>query len=87
MTTATLEADPLSASFEDDMDKRDLDGLDEVQALTNMMREHAEAIARLGKRRRKTVLKLREHRVTYREIAESMGVSEQAVYKIIRGDL
>jgi DNA-directed RNA polymerase specialized sigma24 family protein len=61
--------------------------LEEVKLLTSMMREHQDAIMRLSKRRRKIVLRLRDEKVTYREIAEAMGTTEQSVYKIIRGDL
>lgn len=82
--TIAAEVDALASTFEEDMDKRDLNGLDEVRMLTQMMREHQASIERLGERRRRTVLRLRDHRVKYREIAEAMGVSEQAVYKIIR---
>lgn len=58
--------------------------LEEVQAITRMMREHQDSITRLGRRRRGLILKLREHRITYREIAEAMGSTDQNVYKIIR---
>jgi predicted transcriptional regulator len=33
------------------------------------------------------ILRLRKQRITYREIAESMGVSEQLIYKIIKDDI
>jgi predicted transcriptional regulator len=61
--------------------------LDEVRVMTRVIRDHQEQIIRLGKKRRVLVLALRDHRVTYREIAEAMGSTEQNVYKIIRGDL
>lgn len=67
--------------------KRDEQPLEEVRVMTRMIREHQDQIIRLGKKRRVKVLKLREHRITYREIAEAMGSTEQNVYKIIRGDL
>ena len=60
--------------------------LDEVRIITQMMREHQRQIADLSKKRRTKVLKLREHKVTYREIAEAMDTTEQSVYNIIRGD-
>lgn len=78
---------PANDSTETGMDKRDQQGLEDVRVMTQMMREHAAAIARISKKRRAKVLKLREHRVTYREIAEAMGTTEQSVYKIIRGDM
>jgi len=33
------------------------------------------------------ILRLRKQRITYREIAEAMGVSEQLIYKIIRNEI
>ncbi|MFZ5852275.1 MAG: hypothetical protein ACOYY2_12905 [Actinomycetota bacterium] len=62
-------------------------GLDEVRLITRMMREHQQQIVELGKRRRKKILKLRGEGVTYRKIAEAMETTEQAVYKVVRGDL
>ena len=62
-------------------------GLDEVRLLTNAMREHQNQISDLGKRRKQLILRLRKQRITYREIAEAMGVSEQLIYKIIRNDI
>lgn len=67
------------------------DGLEEVKLLTNAIREHQEAILRLGKRRKKVVLALRyqygerdaDTRVTYKAIAEAMGTTDQSVYKIL----
>jgi DNA invertase Pin-like site-specific DNA recombinase len=41
----------------------------------------------LGKRRKQLILRLRKQRITYREIAEAMGVSEQLIYKIIKDDI
>jgi DNA invertase Pin-like site-specific DNA recombinase len=62
-------------------------GLDEVKLLTTAMREHQSQIQELGKRRKQLILRLRKQRITYREIAEAMGVSEQLIYKIIRNDI
>lgn len=67
--------------------QNDGETLNDVAAMTRLMREHQEQITRIGQERRKKVLHLRQHRVTYREIATAMNVTEQAVYKIIRGDL
>ena len=61
-------------------------GLNEIKTLTAMMRQHADDINRLASKRRATVLRLREQKVTYRELAEAMGVSEVTVYKVIRGE-
>ena len=62
-------------------------GLDEVRLLTNAMREHQNQISDLGKRRKQLILRLRKQRITYKEIAKAMGVSEQLIYKIIRNDI
>lgn len=62
-------------------------GLDEVKLLTNAIREHQNQIQDLGKRRKQLILRLRKQRITYREIATAMGVSEQLIYKIIREDI
>jgi IS30 family transposase len=60
--------------------------LEEVQMMTVMIKEHQRQIKELGKRRKLTILRLRKNNVTYREIAETMGVTEQNVYKILRGN-
>lgn len=62
-------------------------GLDEVKLLTTAMREHANQIQDLAKRRKQLILRLRKQRITYREIAEAMDVSEQLIYKIIKDDI
>lgn len=62
-------------------------GLDEVRLLTDAIRTHQSQIQDLGKRRKQLILRLRKQRITYREIADSMGVSEQLIYKIIRNDI
>jgi len=67
------------------------DGLEEVRLITQSIREHQEAILKLGKRRKKVVLALRyqygernaDKRVTYKAIAEAMGTTDQSVYKIL----
>jgi DNA-directed RNA polymerase specialized sigma24 family protein len=59
--------------------------LDEVAFLTQAMRHHQEQITELGRKRRDKVLALRAEKVTHREIAEAMGVTEQSVMKIVRG--
>lgn len=66
------------------VDKRDVTGLEEVRLLTSMIREHQRAILQLARKRRARIVKLREHRITYREIAEAMGVTEQNVFKILK---
>lgn len=62
-------------------------GLLEVRMITDAMHEHQSQIQDLGKRRKQLILRLRKQRITYREIAEAMGVSKQLIYKIIRNDI
>jgi DNA-directed RNA polymerase specialized sigma subunit len=71
------------------MEATELDGrgLEEVKLLTDAIRTHQSQIQDLGKRRKQLILRLRKQRITYREIAESMGVSELLIYKIIRNDI
>lgn len=65
----------------------DLPELSEVKQLTVMIRNHQEAITEISKTRKDVILSLRKHRITYREIAEAMDVTEQSVYKILRDDI
>lgn len=71
------------------MEAQELDsqGLEQVKVLTDAIRTHQTQIHDLGKRRKQLILRLRKQRITYREIAEAMGVSEQLIYKIIRNDI
>ena len=62
----------------------DLPELTEVKALTDLIRNHQNAIQEISQTRRNVILDLRKKRITYREIAEAMGVTEQSVYKILR---
>ena len=66
--------------------ERENKDLEEVQMMTVMIKEHQKQIKELGRRRKLTILRLRKNTVTYREIAETMGVTEQNVYKILRGN-
>lgn len=70
-----------------DANEIDGNGLNEVNILTASIRQHQYQIKDLGKRRKQLILRLRKQRITYREIAEAMGVSEQLVYKIIKNDI
>jgi DNA invertase Pin-like site-specific DNA recombinase len=71
------------------MEAKELDGqgLDEVRLLTDAIRTHQSQIQDLGKRRKQLILRLRKQRITYREIAEAMNVSEQLIYKIIKNEI
>jgi DNA invertase Pin-like site-specific DNA recombinase len=70
-----------------DAEQLDGKGLEEVRLITDAMREHQSQISDLGKRRKQLILRLRKQRITYREIAEAMNVSEQLIYKIIKNDI
>jgi len=67
--------------------KRALSLLDKVKAETDTIRHSEDEILKAAQRRRKSVIALRAMRVTYREIAEAMGVTEQVVYKILRPEI
>ena len=57
--------------------------LEEIKSLTVLMRGHQTAIDEISTLRRKLILGVRDKRITYREIAEAMNVTEQSVYKIL----
>ena len=70
-----------------DAEQLDGKGLEEVRLITDAMREHQRQVLELAKRRKQLILRLRKQRITYRELAEAMGVSEQLIYKIIKNDI
>jgi hypothetical protein len=57
--------------------------LEEIRSLTILMRGHQKAIEEISTIRKNLILKVRNKRITYREIAEAMQVTEQSVYKIL----
>ena len=57
--------------------------LEEIRSLTILMRGHQKAIEEISIIRKSLILKVRDKRITYREIAEAMQVTEQSVYKIL----
>ena len=59
--------------------------LDLACDITDEIRRCQDDIARLGEERRSVIRKLRDNVVTYREIANAMGMTEQNVYKIVKG--
>lgn len=65
-------------------DDNEQDDLDKVKLLTQMMREHQRSVIRLGKIRRKAFRRLRARRVPYRIIADSCGVTDQALFADLR---
>ncbi len=58
--------------------------LNETQALTQRIKERQSEIGVLSDMRRHAVIRARGAGITYRRIAESMDVTEQIVYKIMR---
>lgn len=62
-------------------------GLNDLKMLNDSIRAHQEQISALLKRRKQLILRLRKQRITYRELAQTLEVSEQLIYKIIRHDI
>jgi DNA-directed RNA polymerase specialized sigma24 family protein len=58
--------------------------LEEIKSLTDLIRGHQRAIEEISTIRRNIILGVRNKRITYREIAAAMEVTEQSVYKILR---
>lgn len=61
------------------------DLLHSVKEQTSQIKKLQEQIVETAFGRRHNVLELRKQRVTYREIAETINMSEVTVYKIIVG--
>ncbi|MFD7429081.1 helix-turn-helix domain-containing protein [Streptomyces sp. NPDC059818] len=61
------------------------DSLEKAQIISRLLRDQTERTKRLKEHRRRIVLLLRSRKVTYREIAESLGVSIGTVQDIERG--
>ena len=76
MTTTMLEAAELDSR-----------GLTDLRTINDAIRTHQSQVTDLLKRRKTLILRLRKQRITYREIAQTMGVSEQLIYKIIKDDI
>jgi hypothetical protein len=60
------------------------DDLAKIKDLTMKMREHEQQVAFYGKQRREILRRLRERNIPFRVLAQSTGVSEQAIYKDVR---
>lgn len=58
--------------------------LEKVKVLTAMMREHQNAVVRLGSQRRTVIRRLRKSRIPYRVIADACGVTDQALFADLR---
>jgi hypothetical protein len=71
------------------MEATELDGrgLTDLKTINDAIRTHQNQVTDLLKRRKTLILRLRKQRITYREIALTMGVSEQLIYKIIKNDI
>jgi DNA invertase Pin-like site-specific DNA recombinase len=71
------------------MEATELDGrgLTDLKTINDAIRTHQNQVTDLLKRRKTLILRLRKQRITYREIALTMGVSEQLIYKIIKDDI
>lgn len=57
--------------------------LEEAAKMTSEIRDLQAKIKERGLERRKVIIDLRGRKVTYRDIATKMGVTEQNVYKIL----
>jgi DNA-binding CsgD family transcriptional regulator len=62
-------------------------GLNELKLLNDSIRQHQIQVVDLIKRRKQIILRLRKQRITYKEIANTIGVSETLIYKIIVNDI
>lgn len=60
------------------------DALEQTADLTRRMKKHQRKINDLSLERQDAVINAREEGHTFRAIAETMGVTEQVVYKIVR---
>ena len=58
--------------------------LHDAEALTQMMRQHQDAVRRIGDRRREVIRELRDVNIPYRRIAGACGVTDQALYADLR---
>lgn len=57
--------------------------LEELKNMTMLMRNHEQAIKDISKQRAQIAARLRRRTVSYRRIAQAMGVSQQNVYKLL----
>ena len=55
--------------------------LTHIKDICAQMRKHEREVIELGRERRQTVTRLRDHGVTWRKIAEWAGTTDQALYK------
>ena len=57
--------------------------LEELKNMTILMRNHEQAIKDISRERAQIAARLRRRTVSYRTIAQAMGVSQQNVYKML----
>ena len=71
------------------MEAHEIDGrgLEELKMLNDGIRVHQVQVIDLLQRRKQLILRLRKQRITYKELAICMGVSQQLIYKIIKDDI
>lgn len=55
--------------------------LSHIKDIGKQMREAEQKVVELGKERRQTVTRLREHGIPWKKIAEWAGVGDQALFK------
>ena len=70
---------PMDTKSETEVDRM----LSDISTMTEEIRDLQRKIKDRGIERRKIILNLRNRGVTYRGIANTMGVTEQNVYKIL----
>lgn len=70
---------PMDTKSENEVDRM----LSDISTMTEEIRDLQRKIKDRGVERRKIIIDLRSKGVTYRGIANTMGVTEQNVYKIL----
>ena len=75
-----------STQEDDNRQKDDLVAayLEKCTELTTMMRQHQQAVQRIGEHRRVVIRSLRQNGCPYRTIAMACGVTDQALYADLR---
>jgi len=66
------------------VDEIDEQLLREAEQLTVIIRQHQEAVKRVGENRRDKIRALRDRRVPFRVIASACGVTDQALFADLR---
>jgi len=66
------------------MEDEDVKLLNDAEKLTQIMRQHQDAVRRVGENRRVVIRTLREHKVPFRVIASACGVTDQALFADLR---